>query len=327
MYKSHTIELHSHTDNSDGKLNLKQLLTFAKSVGIEFLAVTDHNTSAAINEVYDGLEDETIPFSISCEWTTYYGHMLALGCDKYVSWEEAKIHNIDEKVQEIKDANGLVGVAHPFDLAGVLCTGCHFEYDVKDWDNINFMEVWSGKNPSQALITLKATRLWTELLDKGHKIAPSYGRDIHWEENENLFGSTVALIKEGDKLNDKSVFEAIKQRKTYVSVGPLVDVNITQDNNNYTIGDVIKDTDFTVDISFDMNSRTKEWKHRGVKFTEVRLITNGNTTEQKSPYVEDGTYTFNVKNATKGKWYRVELWGDYKGVNCQSLMTSAFYVE
>ena len=50
---SRIFDLHSHTTASDGKLSPRELVRLAKSQGLSALAITDHDTVAAIPEAMD----------------------------------------------------------------------------------------------------------------------------------------------------------------------------------------------------------------------------------------------------------------------------------
>ena len=41
------IDLHSHTNESDGTLTPLELITLARAIGLDALAITDHDTFAA----------------------------------------------------------------------------------------------------------------------------------------------------------------------------------------------------------------------------------------------------------------------------------------
>ena len=41
-------DLHTHTFHSDGELSPEQLIVAAKAMGIDILAITDHDSTAAI---------------------------------------------------------------------------------------------------------------------------------------------------------------------------------------------------------------------------------------------------------------------------------------
>jgi len=47
------IDLHTHTNNSDGELSTKELLTLAQDNKIEMLAISDHNNINAYNDLKD----------------------------------------------------------------------------------------------------------------------------------------------------------------------------------------------------------------------------------------------------------------------------------
>ena len=64
-------QLHAHTHNSDGALSVQALATRARAEGLDFLALTDHNTTAQQREAVDAPGLLTI---IGEEVTTPGGH-------------------------------------------------------------------------------------------------------------------------------------------------------------------------------------------------------------------------------------------------------------
>ena len=51
------IDLHSHTNKSDGTLNPSEIVDLAASKGISILAITDHDTIEGIQEAMDRARD------------------------------------------------------------------------------------------------------------------------------------------------------------------------------------------------------------------------------------------------------------------------------
>ena len=46
-------DLHCHTTLSDGSLGIEEVIAQAKRMGLDFLAITDHDTLDAYNEIYE----------------------------------------------------------------------------------------------------------------------------------------------------------------------------------------------------------------------------------------------------------------------------------
>lgn len=77
------IDLHCHTVASDGALNPQELILRAENMQIDYLAITDHDTTAALTparelasrvEIINGVE-------ISTTWQSFDIHIVGLGFD------------------------------------------------------------------------------------------------------------------------------------------------------------------------------------------------------------------------------------------------------
>ena len=81
-------ELHSHSIHSDGAHAVEELLGRADALGIDFLALTDHNTTSGLSEVID----PPVTVVKGCEITTFHGHHPVYGIDDPPAWHEAGQH-------------------------------------------------------------------------------------------------------------------------------------------------------------------------------------------------------------------------------------------
>ena len=77
------IDLHAHTNQSDGLLAPQQLIDLAMENGVDMLSITDHDTISAyalINKLPRSLK--LIPgIEISCSWNNRTIHVLGLDID------------------------------------------------------------------------------------------------------------------------------------------------------------------------------------------------------------------------------------------------------
>lgn len=86
MLKWIPAELHTHTLHSDGKHTLEELVQSAVDLGLECIAMTDHNTQSALADQEGVQRQFGLPIISGMEWTTFYGHMLTLGVDRFIDW-------------------------------------------------------------------------------------------------------------------------------------------------------------------------------------------------------------------------------------------------
>jgi len=103
-------DLHAHTVHSDGVLTVPELARFAAGRGLDFLAVTDHNTVSHHAELPAASREHGITLLPGQEVTTERGHANALGDMPWVDFREPP----DEWLAASERAGGLLCVNHPY---------------------------------------------------------------------------------------------------------------------------------------------------------------------------------------------------------------------
>lgn len=315
-------EMHTHTLHSDGRFTLDQLTAAAKAYGYEGIALTDHNTMSG----FDGLTEvpvvNGIPVIRGIEWTTFFGHILVLYPERFVDWRRAEPDTIDCYFREIRAADGVIGIAHPFEVGSPLCTGCHFDYNVRDWNLVDYIEVWSKENPTRRFETPLALAMWTDLLNRGYRIAVTEGRDWHWEKEKKHAAATWLGLEDGI-VSPKTVRAAIRGGRTYLSCGPRMDLTVRQDGGTFTMGDTLRPGPFRFELTLDRTDRQQAWAEFGIIPRELRAVMNGRTVY--STDCTDGD-CFDAALTAEPGWFRFELWGDALSDPARQLgLTSPFY--
>ncbi len=109
------LDLHVHSRYSpDSKSSVEAIVKQAHAVGLNGLAITDHNTNDAFFEARDIVEDKRIPLVIvpGVEVSTKEGHLIALGLE---TPPPAQI-SFNETAANVQKNGGIVVAPHPFKL-------------------------------------------------------------------------------------------------------------------------------------------------------------------------------------------------------------------
>ena len=310
-------ELHCHTVHSDGDFQVKELQEKARDNHLSLIALTDHNTLSG----YDELDDAVVPAIRGIEWTTYFGHMLVLGAKSFVDWRNAVPDNIDEKIKEVKACGGIVGIAHPYQIGSPICTGGRWEFNVRDWSSVDYIEVWHEDLNKISSENVKSVELWTSLLDKGYKLAATYGRDWHRDTSSGHFGCTYVDID--GQVNEASALRGIRMGKTVVSTGAKFFFRVHRHGNTFAIGDTVRKGTYTFSFYTDLHSRQKDAGEESIVYKTIKIISNQGRTVLETRYDERHTRL----KLERGCWYRAELWGTVDGESHPLAITSPIYCE
>lgn len=310
-------ELHCHTIHSDGDFTVKQLQQAADIDHLALIALTDHNTQSGCYE----LDDSIVPAIRGIEWTTYFGHMLVLGARDFVDWRDAVADNIDRKIAQVKLSGGLVGIAHPFQLGSPMCTGGRWEFNVRDWRQVDYMEIWHDAFSFSNYENDRATELWTSLLDKGYHIAATYGRDWHRQESSGHYGCTYIDID--GEINQQNALTAIRMGKTVASTGAKLFFRVHQKGKTYNLGETLRRGMSVFSFFIDLHSREKNKGTENIEYKTIKVITNGGECVMESAVTERHVRV----DLKRNHWYRAELWGTVNGVDKPLAITSPIYTD
>jgi PHP domain len=103
-------DLHAHTVHSDGMLTVPELAVLAVERGLDFLAVTDHNTVSHHAELARAAQRYGITLLPGQEVTTDGGHAGALGDIGWIDFRREPDYWLDAT----EARGGLLSVNHPF---------------------------------------------------------------------------------------------------------------------------------------------------------------------------------------------------------------------
>ncbi|MCY6371067.1 CehA/McbA family metallohydrolase [Clostridium ganghwense] len=253
MIKWIPYELHNHTNHSDGKHTFEELLKSAREIGLKGIAITDHNTISTFDKIESLSKEYGINIIKGLEWTTFWGHILLVGINEYVDWREVTLENFNGKLREAKNKSKLIGVAHPYRLGGPIGTGCFFEYNIEEWKDIDYIEVWSGMLPSEKQMNKRAYELWTKLLNSGLEISAVSGRDWHKSKPDDKYIScTYVGLDDHKRHNSENVIEAIKYGRCVVGFGYKVTFQIKEKDKVFNIGDRISTKNITDSLKLEI---------------------------------------------------------------------------
>ena len=321
-YAYRPFELHTHTLHSDGRFTVPQLCQAAADYGYAGIALTDHNTEAGQAELTPELAQKTLPAIRGIEWTTFFGHMLVLGCHEYVDWRFALPEDIDDYTAQIRKVGGIAGIAHPFNIGAPMCGGCHWDFKVKNWDDITYMEIWSQEDPMHRTKNIMAIEWWTELLNQGHRLAATAGRDWHRFDSEPVILSATYLGLPGGEVTEDNAIEALRRGRTYLTLGPTMQIEVRQGTDSLGLGETGKAGPCQVRVDVSDSERREHWERWGIAVREVRAV--GPNGAIRKPYAGGP-----VLLETEGdRWLRIELYGELNGEHMQLLaISSPVYFE
>jgi len=105
-------DLHIHSNNSDGKSSVREILKSAIDKKLDLISITDHDTLNGSLEAVEIVQEEHLPIKVirGVEISTAQGHLLAYGINREID----KGIDLIEAVKLVRDLGGITSLAHPF---------------------------------------------------------------------------------------------------------------------------------------------------------------------------------------------------------------------
>ena len=218
-------ELHCHSRASDGAYEPHELVDRAGALGLDFLALTDHNVTGGLQGL--GRLSDAGPVVIpGCEITTFAGHFLCLGLEQAIPWYQGERPlEADQLSQAVRARGGLFGLAHPHVLGDPVCVGCRLAAPVSP-GAVDLLEVWS-RGYAEQVGDSHALALLDALRGQGHPVVGVAGRDWHGPAQEQATaGRRFPVTVVRAEPDARSLVEAIGRGACYMTVGPVVDLRL-----------------------------------------------------------------------------------------------------
>ena len=195
-----TVELHSHSALShDGRDPVDLLLEQAAAVGLDALAVTDHDEIDASIEAAQKAADHGLIGIVGMEVSSAAGHILAFGIEDLIP----PGLSYDETLERIHEQGGIAVIPHPFQKSrhGV---APHITED--QLASADAIEVYNSR-----LFTGRSNRQAERFaIERG--LPMTAGSDAHISE---LVGQAITEVGADDR-TPEAILEAIRHGRTSV---------------------------------------------------------------------------------------------------------------
>lgn len=239
-------DFHSHSKESgDAKPAIPDMIAFAKSRGLDFIELSDHNTTAQLDFYAADRPNDFLLFP-GVEYTTYQGHANGIGATK---WVDHKVgvngQTILAAAQAFHSQGALFSINHPTLDIGDVCIGCGWKHVLPD-DQIDAVEIETGGyRQSGVLFNRSAIAFWDAICARGRHAAAVGGSDDHsggvvMGFRDSPIGSPTTMVF-ADELSVQGILDGIKRGRTVVKLQDPTDPMIEYDAGGREAGgDTVK---------------------------------------------------------------------------------------
>jgi len=255
-------DLHMHTAHSDGACKsargarvpcpVFKTLQAAQARHLDFIAVTDHNTTThnnSLRELAPYFDDLLlIP---GREITTYKGHANVFGPTSFLDFELGTAHapTLQAIVDEVRAAHGLISINHPGAPSGEVCMGCGWLITDVDYSKVDAIEAVNGgslNNSGSPVGQYSSIPFWEERLNSGVRITAIGGSDNHNADSAPDMASSVGVpttVVHASELSQAAILAGIHEGHVFVDIwgspAGLLEVQAEANGQHAEMGDVL----------------------------------------------------------------------------------------
>ncbi len=166
-------EMHNHTYHSDGDSDPLDVVRAAEALGLDFLAITDHNVQSQQARLH-AVETPLILIP-GFEVTTYKGHWNVWGDHGWIDFRIEDEAQMAQAVAEARQRGDVASLNHPRPYGP--------EWAYPNVDTFDCIEVWNGPWPLMNEIALE---FWESRLRAGKRYTAVGGSDNHFLNRDHV---------------------------------------------------------------------------------------------------------------------------------------------
>jgi hypothetical protein len=211
-------DLHMHTGHSDGACSSQsgarvpcpvyKTVEAAAGRGLDFIAITDHNTISQFNDMRE-LQPyfDRLLLIPGREITTFQGHANVFGPVEFMDFRLG-----------LAALHGLISINHPMAPTGEACMGCGWTVANTDFRHIDAVEAVNGGVTDGAYSGIP---FWDGLLNQGFRITAVGGSDNH-DAGKSLtepgsVGSPTTVVH-AQELSQTAILDGIRAGHVFLDV-------------------------------------------------------------------------------------------------------------
>ena len=240
-------DFHVHTAHSDGSCDVAgtrgpcpatHTFDAARDAGLDFVAITDHNTLTQLADIAAAQKQYPKTLLIpGTEVTTFNGHANAVGLSQFVDFQlgSPRLPTLAKLFDEADAQGAFVSVNHPSLPSGEVCMGCGWTVKDTDWSRVAAIEVVNGSTlrTSGAEGGFSGIAFWDRLLKEGHHITAIGGSDNHDATDvtgakQSPVGKPTTVVYAND-LSARGIVEGVKSGRVFVDVAGMPGATLEMD--------------------------------------------------------------------------------------------------
>jgi hypothetical protein len=313
-------DFHTHTGHSDGVCEddgpsapcpSYETFSAAQNAGLDFVAITDHNTITQLADIH-GMQDD-YPHALlipGTEITTFNGHANVIGNTDFLDFQlgSPRLPTLAKLFDQVDATSAFISVNHPSLPSGEACMGCGWTVKDTDWSRVTAIEVINGASmrTSGPEGAFNGIAFWEKLLKDGHRITAIAGSDNHDATDttgarQSPVGKPATVVF-ADTLSTQGIIAGVRSGRVYVDTGApagaTFDMTVSTPGAEARMGGELKlaageRAAVRIDLgNFPPGARTQPVSHN-------LLVTPGLT--------PGDTFAIRLNDDASGGWFRVNI--------------------
>lgn len=256
-------DLHVHTGHSDGSCTsqsgarapcpLYRTAEVAAARGLDFVAITDHNTTSHFQDM-DALQPafDRLLLIPGREITTFHGHANVFGPTQFLDFRlgDPALPDIKRLQDAVTREGGIFSINHPSSPSGELCMGCGWTVGDTDYAQVQAIEVANGgseRAQGGAEGPLMGVAFWEAQLNAGRRITAIGGSDNHDaglpHDTASAIGRPTTVVR-ADGLSTPAVLAGVRGGRVFIDLDGtrdrLLDLSARAGDRAAVMGGVLK---------------------------------------------------------------------------------------
>ncbi len=278
-------DLHAHSEHSDGQNTVEEIVAYTRRIGLEYFALTDHNTISHWDELAR-LNDRAPLLIAGEEITMYGGHANVWGLDDWIDFRGSDAERVQRLVENANARGSMFSINHPD-------SPIPWKHDaVRGYQAV---EVW---NAPWRWFNEPALLRWDGHLKRGERMVAVGGSDSHCVPpavmtQPNGPGEPCTWVYVEGPLTQRAVLDAVRRGHVFISeapTGPFIELRADADGDGVfeaSPGDHVADAPDTP-VRFHVKYRGPDGKH-------LRFFSKEGLVKEITPAVEEFDDEFELR--------------------------------